>query len=520
MNRIRGEGMERDVLVGIDGGTGSIRVGFYDLQGNSLGFAATEYRTTHLHTGWAEQSPEDWWNALKASLAKGMAETGITKDRIIGISTATTSCSVVLSMLDGTPVRDCLIWMDVRASQEVNEIEALTGAKLSAEWMPGKLLWLKRHEKENYEKAEVFCEYQDWLTYRLTGIWSININNSCNWGYNARDGAFAEDFYNTIGLEEAVSKFPDGHVYAVGDAVGTLTKEAADELGLGYHTLVAQGGIDSSIAILGMGVSEPGKLALITGSSNLAMALTDEALFNEGLINTGPDHLIPGYYTSYRGQVSSGSILSWFRREFCRDLEDVEEGVFDYLNRQASELEPGSEGLIVLDYWQGNRHPYLDSKVRGMFYGLSLNHTRAHMYRALMEGIAFGTENLLVQFRESGFPVQEINIAGGTSQSDVFMQIHADVSNVTVNVPQDRQAPCLGCAITVAVAAGIYPGLAEATKAMVKLEKVITPNPEAHRKYRRIFEQYRKIYPGFKDWMHETTDIYLQSLAQSDREQQ
>ncbi|MNI87695.1 Autoinducer 2 kinase LsrK [compost metagenome] len=100
------------------------------------------------------------------------------------------------------------------------------------------------------------------------------------------------------------------------------------------------------------------------------------------------------------------------------------------------------------------------------------------------------------------------------------MQIHADVSNVTVNVPQDRQAPCLGCAITVAVAAGIYPGLAEATKAMVKLEKVITPNPEAHRKYRRIFEQYRKIYPGFKDWMHETTDIYLQSLAQSDREQQ
>ncbi len=506
--------MKRDVLVGVDGGTGSIRVGFYDLQGNSLGFAATDYVTKHIHTGWAEQSPEDWWQALKQSLAKGMAMTGISKERILGISTATTSCSVVLSMKDGTPVRDCLIWMDVRASQEVHEIEELTGSKLSAEWMPGKLLWLKRHERDHYDRAEVFCEYQDWLTYRLTGIWSININNSCNWGYNARDGAFAENFYKQIGMQEAVSKFPQDHVYAVGDAIGHLTQEAADELGLGVHTLVAQGGIDSSIGILGMGVCEPGKVALITGSSNLAMALTEEALFNEGLINSGPDHLIPGYYTSYRGQVSSGSILSWFRREFCRDLEQGDEGVFDYLNREAEQIEVGSEGLVVLDYWQGNRHPHLDSKVRGMFYGLSLNHTRAHMYRALMEGIAFGTENLLMQFRENGFPIREINIAGGTSNSDLFMQIHADISNVVVNVPQERQAPCLGAAITVAVAANIYSSLAEATKAMVKFEKVITPNPEAHLKYRRIFEQYCKIYPNFKDWMHETTDIYIQTLTE------
>ncbi|WP_052702748.1 FGGY-family carbohydrate kinase [Paenibacillus beijingensis] len=501
--------MERDVLMGIDGGTGSVRVGFYDLQGNPLGFSATEYETKHLHPGWAEQSPDDWWAALKESVRKGLAATGIAKERIAAISSATTSCSVVLCIEDGTPVRDSLIWMDVRAAQEVIDIAELTGSRLSAEWMPGKLLWLKRNEREHYDKAEIFCEYQDWLTYRLTGMWSININNSCNWGYNAREGGFAEDFYRRLEMEEAVAKFPKQRVFAVGDAIGTITKEAADELGLGYDTLVAQGGIDASIGVLGMGVYEPGKIALITGSSNLAMALTEEAMFNEGGINTGPDNLIKGYYTAYRGQVSSGSILSWFKRELCKDLEGGEESAYDILNREAKELPIGSDGLVVLDYWQGNRHPYLDSKVRGMFYGLSLHHTRAHMYRALMEGIAFGTENLLAQFRENGFPVHEINIAGGTTQSDLFLQIHADVSNVVVNVPSEPQAPCLGAAISAAAAAGIYPSLEEAVRAMVRFDKVIKPDYGNHLKYRQIFGQYRKIYPNFKDWMHETTDVYL-----------
>ncbi|MOA37852.1 Xylulose kinase [compost metagenome] len=131
------------------------------------------------------------------------------------------------------------------------------------------------------------------------------------------------------------------------------------------------------------------------------------------------------------------------------------------------------------------------------------------MYRALMEGIAYGTENLLVQFRENGFDVKEINIAGGTTNSDLYLQIHADVSNVIVNVPSEPQAPCLGAAICVATAAGVYPGLREAVQAMVSFDKVIRPNPHNHARYKRYFEQYRKIYPCFKDWMHETTDLYL-----------
>lgn len=508
--------MGKDVLMGIDGGTGGIRVGLYSLDGRILGFAETAYETKHLHAGWAEQAPEDWWRALKESVRKSMVMAGVSKERILGLSTATTSCSVVLCMKDGTPVRDCLIWMDVRASKEILDIADLTGEKLSAEWMPGKLLWLKRNEMENYEKAEVFCEYQDWLTYRLTGLWSININNSCNWGYDGRKGRFAEEFYRKIDMHEAVSKFPQENIFAVGDNIGKISKWAADEIGLDYDTIVAQGGIDSSIGILGLGVYKPGRIALITGSSNLALALTEEPMFYEGTINTGPDNLIKGYYTAYRGQVSSGSILTWFKKEFCKDLQNSannnEESVYTYLSREAKKIPVGSEGLVVLDYWQGNRHPYLDYKVRGMIYGFSLNHTRVHIYRAIMEGIAFGTENLLLQFRNNGFPVKEVNIAGGTTNSELFLQIHADVSNVLVNVPSDPQTPCLGAAISVAAAAKVYPSLEEATNAMVKYEKAIEPNYKNHIRYKEIFDQYREIYPKFKDWMHNTTNIYLNSL--------
>ena len=499
--------MKKDIIIGVDGGTGSLRAGFYDLQGNCLCFAVKEYPTRRKHHGWAEQSPYEWWEALKQCIAQGLSDNCIAKERILGISTAVTCCSAVLCMRDGAPVRDSLIWMDVRAHAEADEIAQKTGEHLSSEWMPCKLLWLKRNEPENYTRAEIFCEYQDWLTYKLTGLWSVNINTACNWGYNNTNKGFPKEFYADIGLPDAPDKFPSQQVYAVGDRIGTLSPFAAEELGLPDGTIVAQGGIDSSIGILGMGVYDKGHVALMTGSSNLAMLLTDKMLFGDSTINIGPDHLIQGFYTSFRGQVSSGSILAWFKKEFCRDLPETQ--AFSILNTEAEKIPAGSDGLLVLDYWQGNRHPHFDTKVRGMIYGYSLDHTRAHVYRALMEGIAYGTENLLHQFRENGMPIEEINISGGTANSELFLKIHADVSNVRVRVPKDPQSVGLGAAITVTVAAGIYPNLQEAVQNMVRFDRVIEPDAANHRVYKQLFEQYRTLYPDFKPWMHKTTDICL-----------
>ncbi len=142
-------------------------------------------------------------------------------------------------------------------------------------------------------------------------------------------------------------------------------------------------------------------------------------------------------------------------------------------------------------------------------YGLSLEHTQADIYRSILESISYGTENLLEQYRKAGFPVKEINISGGTTNSDVFMQIQADVSNVRINVPQDCQSVCMGAAICVAVAAGLYESLQEAVKHMVRYKKVVKPNEENHKIYHEYFKQYLEIYPMMKEWMHKTSDLNL-----------
>ena len=498
--------VRKDILMGIDGGTGSIRVGLYDFSGKCVAFASEDYPTVHAHPGWAQQNPEDWWNGLRSAVGKAWKKGSITPDRIAAIAADTTCTSVVLCMKDGTPVRPCIIWMDVRAQQEADELLERTGEFYSAEWMPPKLAWLKRNEKDNYDRAEVFCEYQDWLAYKLTGQWCMNINTACNWGYNVNTG-FCKSVYEALDIVDALDKFPSERVYRVADRAGELSREAAAFLGLEKGIPIAQGGVDSSIGVLGMGVNRPGRIAMVAGSSNLAMALNTRPLLNPTGSNNSPDNLFKGYYTDYVAQSSTGSILKWFRQQLCKDLDQAEVNVYKYMDDLARKVPVGSNGLIMLDYFQGNNHPYYDGNVRGMFYGLSLSHTRADMYRAVMEGVAFGTEKMLDAFREKGVEVSEINIAGGTANSDVWLQIHADVSNVKVNVPSDTNATCLGCAISCATMLGIYPSLSEAVDHMVRYDRTYVPDPERHGKYRKIYQLYRQLYPLMKDWMHREHEV-------------
>ena len=497
--------MKEPLLLGVDIGTTSLRTGFYRADGTEVGFAVEKLQTTRPHSAWAEQNPQDWLDAFYRAVQRALAEFQIDPAQVMALSTASTCCSVVVCKRDGTPLRPCILWMDVRAAEQAVRIAELTGEHLSAEWMPCKLLWLKENEPQLLAEADVVCECQDWLTHQLTGVWSINVNTACNWGYNAREAGFPQWFYEKLGLTQEIKKFPAENCYRVGDRIAPLTSAAAALSGLTTTTLVAQGGIDSSVGIVGMGVCEPGRVALMTGSSNLAMLLTEKQMFGESTINAGPDHLIPGYYTSFRGQLSSNSIIEWFRKEICEAQDDPD--FFTRMEALAARLPVGSEGLLVLDYWQGNRHPYYDSKVRGMIYGLSLNHTRAHLYRAILEGICFGTNNLLQQFRTAGFAVSDVHIAGGTTNSPLFLQILADVANVRIHLPKDCQSVCVGAAIAAAVACGLYPDLQAAVRQMVRFDRVIVPDAQRHRQYAAIFAQYLALYPQLKDWMHTTTRV-------------
>ncbi|MCR4855323.1 MAG: hypothetical protein K5908_04065 [Erysipelotrichaceae bacterium] len=488
-------------LMGIDGGTGGMRVGIYDPSGNCLAFSSVPYETSFPRPGYAQQRPEDWWSAAAAAVREALRKADLSPEQISAIACDTTSTSVVACRKDGTPLRPCIIWMDVRANKEAEELFTKTGEFYSPEWMPPKLAWLKRNEREIYDEAEVFCEYQDWLTYRLTGKWCMNINTACNWAYSVKSG-FSKKIYEALDIADALDRFPDREVHRPGDLIGCLSKEAALHLGLREGTLIAQGGIDSSIGLLGIGVNRQGRIGMITGSSNLAMALNEKPLLNPHGSNNGPDNLIEGFYTDYVAQSASGSILSWFRKEFYPERSYKE------LDDLAKEVPIGSNGLLLLDYFQGNKHPYQDGKAKGMFYGLTLAHSGIDMYRAILEGVAFGTERILDTFREYGVDVKEMNMAGGSARSPLWMQIHADVSNIIINVPEDLNAPNLGCAICCAVMLKIYPDLPTAVDRMVRYQRSYCPDPEAHSRYMKIYELYKRFYPLNRDWIRDFADTF------------
>lgn len=485
-----------------DGGTESLRARVYDLAGNCLGQQAVSYDTRFAAGARAEQSPEDWWQALVQATAGAIAAAGIDATQIEAMCYATTCCTVVALDRDGNPLRPALMWMDVRAHAEADAVLATGDAALaingagqgpvSAEWMIPKALWLKRNEPQVYDAAHTICEYQDFIGLRLTGERSASLNNTgLRWHYSSRNGGWARGILQSLGLEDLGGKWPD-RVVAPGQVIGTLTAQAAAALGLRPSVKVVQGGADALIGMIGLGVSRPGQLALITGSSHLQFGVTEAPLHAPGVWGAYPDIVYPGRWIVEGGQTSTGSIVNWLRR-FCGGQLDLTE-----LNRMAQALEPGADGLIVQDHFQGNRTPYTDPLSRGAIVGLTLAHEPHHVFRAIMEGIGFGTRAILDAFRAGGYASTEITVGGGATASRLWMQIHADTAGLPVRIPASADAPSTGSAVLAAHGAGRFDSIDDGIAAMVRPGTSIDPRPRETALYQDIYQRYLALYPALK----------------------
>ncbi|MCK4206540.1 carbohydrate kinase [Brucella pituitosa] len=485
-----------------DGGTESIRARVYDLSGTCLASAAVPYETKFSSGARAEQNPEDWWSSFVQAARRAISESAIDPAAIEAITLATTSCTVVALDADGKPLRPSIIWMDVRASDEAEAVLA-TGddallangggrGPVSAEWMIPKALWIARNEPEIFEKAETICEYQDFMTLRLTGEKAASLNNvSLRWHYSTDRGGFPKSLLEKLGLEALLQKWPS-RVVAPGEVIANLSANAASELGLSQKVKVVQGGADALIGMIGLGVAKPGQLALITGSSHLQFGVSDKPLHAPGIWGSYPDMVYPKRYIIEGGQTSTGSVIAWLGR-MMNGTMDIEE-----LNRKAAALEPGADGLLVQDHFQGNRTPYTDALSRGAIVGLTLAHEPHHVFRAIMEGISFGTRAILDAMAEAGYSGQEITVGGGASASPLWLQIHADTAGLPVCVPQSRDAPSVGAAVLAAHGAGHFASIDDGIAAMVKPGTRIEPRPRETGIYNEIYQQYRALYPALK----------------------
>jgi FGGY-family pentulose kinase len=507
-------------ILGIDGGTEAIKAGLFDLQGKLIAWAAKPYQTSFPHPGWAEQDPLEWWQCLTHAVHDCLKQAAISKEDIKAVCAGATTCTLLPIKKNGALLGPALLWMDVRASKQAERIfqtkhpalcYSLAGA--SAEWMPSKVLWLKEHQPDIYKQADYFIEYVDYLAYKLTGRFTLNLDTiTQRWFYKQ---GWPIDFFATIGLEDLAEKFPQD-ILPIGDVVGPLSKLAAETLGLPEGIPVVTGGGDAFIGLLGLGVTEPGDLGLVMGSSNALSVLSQKEIHVPGIFGSFPDAVIPGLHLLEGGQVSTGSILSWFKRNLALDLNEEaivkKVSVYQLLDEQAKTIPLGSEGLIVLDYFQGNRTPHTDALARGVVLGLSLQTSRAHLFRAVMEGIAYGLKDILDTFAKHDCNISRIIACGGATQSPFFMQIYADVTGQPLYTTKITEASLLGPAVAAAYGAGFYSSLSEASSHMVHIDKIYQPDLENHQSYQFYVQQYKDLYKHLHPMMKAITHHVKEDL--------
>ena len=275
-------------------------------------------------------------------------------------------------------------------------------------------------------------------------------------------------------------------------------------------TPVAQGLPDAWAGQIGLGVVSPGKLALITGSSHVITGQSAVAGYGEGFFGSYTDGVIRGQYTVEGGISSSGSVLKWFKENFggavAAEAEATGMSPYYLWDRKADELPIGCDGLIVNEYFQGNRTPYTDSKARGIMWGFNLSTTPEQVYHAIEEAVCYGTAHVLKAFKDAGFETTELVACGGATKSRDWMQMHADVTGVPITLTEVGDAVVLGSCILAAVGSGQYQSIEDAARNMVHETERIEPRPDVHEAYQFYFEKYMETYPRLSDLSHDLVD--------------
>jgi len=503
-------------LLGTDIGTSGTKTILMDTEGNLIAQDLQEYDVLTPKPLWAEQWPDVWLDAARTSIRNTVHKSGIPAENIKGIAISGLYGGSGIPLDENMePVRPCMIWMDRRAEAEtkwvidtIGEEKLLDITHNGADPYYGftKMLWMKNHEPENWNKTKLFLPPNDYVIYKLTGEIAIDYSSAGNIGgiFDMNNRTWSKELMNAMGIP--LSMMPEKIVEST-DIVGGLTKEAAAELGLSEGMPVIASGIDCGAANIGLGVFESGIYAAAIGTSMCAAFISDKPVKGKDLI-VWP-YLFDAKRLSYNfaGGATAGAIVKWFRQTMCQYEMEVEKAggknAYDLLNEQAAEIPVGSDGLIVLPYFMGERSPIWDSDAKGTIVGLSLAHTKAHIYRAFLEAVAFSLRDAM---EATGEDLGEyILLAGGVTKSKLWRQIFADVTGYPVVCPIHDVEANMGDVMLAGIGTGLLSY--EDVKKWQVLDQKIMPNKGNHQKYTEYYQVYKSIYQNLKADMKTLTRL-------------
>lgn len=531
--------------IGVDYGTQSGRAVLVEVgTGREVATAVKEYThgvmdeflpdgKTKLEHDWALQHPADYLEVLEITIPEVLTKAQVSAEDVIGLGIDFTACTVLPIDRNGTPL--CFqpelssnphsyvkLWKHHAAQDEANRLNEIAeargekflsryGGKISSEWMIPKVWQILNEAPEIYDGADQILEATDWVISQLTGEIT---RNSCTAGYKAiwhkQDGYPSQDFFKALDprLENVVEEKLSTKIFPIGAKAGEITEKAAKLTGLKPGTAVAVANVDAHVAVPAVGITEPGKLLMIMGTSTCHILLGEEEKVVPGMCGVVEDGVIPGYMGYEAGQSCVGDHFEWFT-ENCVPTSYQEEAnarginIHRLLTEKASKLQVGESGLLALDWWNGNRSTLVDADLTGVLLGATLLTKPEEIYRALIEATAYGTRMIVETFRNNGVPVNEVFAAGGIAEKNtMMMQIYSDVLDMDIKISASSQTPALGSAMFGAVAAGKdrggYDNITDAAKDMGRVKEYIYQPIKANADvYNQLFNEYARLYDYF-----------------------
>ena len=526
--------------IGVDFGTESGRALLVDVaDGREIATAVFPYphgvidqhlpgSSKPLPPDWALQDPRDYLDVFRHTIPAVLQESGIDPRDVIGLGVDFTSCTILPTKADGTPLcvlpeyRDqphawVKLWKHHASQPQADQITETArrmnqawlnryGGKISSEWLFSKALQILQEAPEIYAATERIIEAGDWVIWQLTGIES---RSACMAGYKAlvQDGHYPpREYFAALDprFADVVETRMQTQFAKLGDSAGGLTAEWAALTGLREGLPVAVAIIDAHVANPAVKATKPGQMVMIMGTSTCQIMSSGQLSEVDGMAGVVMGGIVPGLYGYEAGQAGVGDIFAWFVNhavppEVHAAAQAAGLNLHEYLEREAGLQKPGEHGLIALDWWNGNRSTLVDANLSGLLVGLTLGTRAPDIYRALIEATAFGTRAIIEAFEARGVAVTELIAAGGLPEKNALLrQIYADVTGRTLRLAGSAQTPALGAAIFAALAAGAYPNMDAAAEAMGKLkDEVVTPIPENQAVYDALYADYKTLYDYF-----------------------
>lgn len=504
-------------LLGIDIGTSGTKTVLFDEKGNTIASSTEEYPLFQPNIGWAEQDPEDWWKATWMTIKSVISKSGVSPQDIKGIGLSGQMHGAVLLDRESRVLRKAIIWADQRSALECDEITSAIGKERLIEitanpaltgFTASKILWVRKHEPEIYEKINKILLPKDYIRFRLTGEFATEVSDASGMQFmNIPERNWSGEVLEKLGIERSFL----ADLYESQEVSGKVNRRAAEQTGLAEGTPVVGGAGDQAAGAVGNGIVRSGVISSTIGTSGVVFAYSEEVSIDpKGRVHTFC-HAIPNTWHIMGVTQGAGLSLKWFRDNFCieekrvAELMDVDPYVI--MDREAEKVEAGCGGLIYLPYMMGERTPHLDPNARGVFFGLSAKHGKQDMSRAIMEGVTYSLRDCLEIIKEMKVPISEVRASGGGGKSKLWRKMQADVFNTDIATINSGEGPALGVALLAGVGAGIYDSVTQACEAAIKVKNIESADSDMNKKYNEFYKIYRQLYKSLKQDFTELASI-------------